>query len=603
VALLPALAAVLFGSAESGRFRPERRSLLLAGALALLVPLNAWLALVDVGSVKLVRRELLAFSRWNALSRIEVQQSAGVPPFMTIDAMAATTIHSLVQPPWPEHQGISALVHVIRPRGKMLIIGPGGGVDVLAAWRAGHRDLVLVEINPIILEDVMLGRYRRYSGDLYALPGVRAYLGDGRSFVRRSAERFQVIQATLVDTWAASAGGAFALTENHLYTVEAFVDYLKHVTDDGVVTMSRWVGKHTTEFIRLCSLARAALERMGVAAPHRHLFAASTDRLGSLLISRRPLRDEELTALEAHCARQRLAILHSPRGRFHNPVALALGPNPRAFYSSFPADVRPTFDDRPFFFYGVKPERLMQDLLSGGKLSMNSYSAMILIALLAIVLLLLGLAIVLPLWLGKRGALAGNTGSKLRDLLFFVALGVGFILVELVLMQRLTLHLGHPMHALRLVLFGLLFAGGLGSLLSGRAQSERGMRLLLGGAGTAAALLLGGYVLLLDGLLAAAVHWPFAGRLALTLGLVAVPGLLMGTMLPTGVRLVSRRHAEIVPWAWGLNCVASVLGSVLAMVLALHLGFRAALLVGAAAYLSAVLLGRPWARGVGGAQP
>jgi hypothetical protein len=583
VALLASLAALLFSSSR-------RRLWLLVGAASLLA-LNLVRPFIEVGSVKEVNQEFLAFSRWNALSRIEVQELPGLPPQLTIDAMARTGICSLQRSGPAELEGIAALVHSVRQRGHMLIIGPGGGIDVVAALRSGqHRVVDLAEINPIILHDVMLGRYRSFSDGLYAQPQVRPHVAEGRSFVRRSRERYDVIQATLVDTWAATAAGAFSLSENHLYTVEAFEDYLQHLERDGVLTMSRWVSAPGMEFVRLAAVARAGLLRLGVTDPRRFTFAAAFGRLGTLLVKRTPFTDAELDRLHRTCDERKFTVLASPRGKWKNPVQIVLGAeDPASFYREFPLDVRPVDDNRPFFFYAVKPERLWKELFSKGAMPLNSFSAVVLVALLGIVGALVLCGIVLPLWLSRRALLRGQLGSKLRDLGFFIGIGVGYILVEIALLHRFTLHLGHPTHALRVVLFSLLLFSGLGSLLSGRARSGPAVRAVLVAAALTVIAVCTVYALLLPRWLAPAVGWSFGGRLALCLGLVAVPALAMGMLLPSGLRLLGGRHAEIVPWAWGLNGAASVLGSVLAMFISLHHGFAATLLGGAFAYALALL--------------
>ena len=222
VILTAAGAAVLFGR-DVTRWKPERNSIWLSGVLLALLVANLAFSVIDVGSFKFVEQRFLAFSKYNAMSRIEVQEVPKQPPSLTIDAMARTHIYSLREgtlKPFSEQDKINALGYMAR-KGiptKVLIIGPGGGTDVLAAMDQGHKDITLAEINPVILNDVMLGKYREYSGNLYGQPGVKPNLAEGRSFVRRSEESFDIIQATLVDTWAASAAGTFSLTENHLYT-------------------------------------------------------------------------------------------------------------------------------------------------------------------------------------------------------------------------------------------------------------------------------------------------------------------------------------------------------------------------------------------------
>lgn len=590
--VLAAMAAVLFGGSKA-TWRLERRSIWLAGGLTALLLANIALGVVSMGSFKFVRQERLTFSRWNALSRVEVQEDGKKRPALTIDSNARTNIHSYAEREgFDAEQGVSSLVYTLKRQSKVLIIGPGGGVDVLSAMVAGNRDITLVEINPIIIRDVMLGKYRKYSGDLYARPGVRPIVAEGRSYIRRSQERFDVIQATLVDTWASTAAGAFALSENHLYTVEAVEDYLQHLRKGGIVTMARWVGARGLEFIRLGSLARAALERMGVEQPRRHVFAANDGLVGALLVKRVPFSKDELARLHRRCQERSWNIIHSPQQEQHNPLAIVLGSKDlAAFYRTFPVDVRPVYDDRPFFFYAVKPERALAALFSGEVVGLNSLAAVVLAALLGLVSLFVLAGIVVPLWLGRRRALHGAALSKWRDLAFFICIGAGFIAVEIALLQRFILHLGHPIHSLRVVLFSLLLAGGVGSLISSRVRRRRSLLLLQEAAAAGTAALMAAYGLGLGDLLQAAVSWSLAARVALSVALVVLPGLMMGMLLPTAIRLLSQRHAEIIPWAWGLNGAASVLGSVLAMVISIHLGFTITLYAGAALYLLAGLFG------------
>ena len=252
--------------------------------------------------------------------------------------------------------------------------------------------------------------------------------------------------------------------------------------------------------------------------------------------------------------------------------------------------MRPVYDDRPFFFYAVKPERLVNAFISGELLGLNSFSAVVLLSLLGLVTALVICGIVIPLWLGQRGALAGRRASKLRDLSFFVCIGVGFIIVEIGLLQRFTLFLGHPIHSLRVVLFSLLLSSAVGSLLSGRAKNPKSLLKVLAGAGLGVAAIMVIYAYALGPLFYGGIGWPLTARVVVAGALVGLPGLLMGMMLPTAVRLLAGRHTEIIPWAWGLNGAASVLGSVLSMIVAIHLGFTLTLLAGGAVYLLAVLV-------------
>ena len=172
-----------------------------------------------------------------------------------------------------------ALANVLRPHGEFAIIGPGGGVDVLRAVANGSPSVTGIEINPIIATTIMRGRYADYSQHLYQRPDVHIHVTDGRSFLRSTPQHFDVVQMTLVDTWASTAAGAFALSENNLYTVEAFREYFDHLKPDGMIAITRWEFQHPREALRVVAVAMEALHRLGVADPARNFIVASQGSL------------------------------------------------------------------------------------------------------------------------------------------------------------------------------------------------------------------------------------------------------------------------------------------------------------------------------------
>lgn len=589
-----AAAAVVFVPRPAGGRFPVAAAVLPAIVLAALACNVAW-PILRAAPFKQVVEPFVRFSKWNAFSRITVVEEPGRPPAIHIDGAARTEIRSAAEIGRPDPaNALSSLVYQARRGGDVLVIGPGGGVDVVAALGAGADTVTGAEINPIVVEDVMLGAYRERSGNLYALPNVRIVVDEGRSFVRRSGRKYDVIQSTLVDTWAAGASDAFALTENGLYTVEAFVEFLEHLTPRGILSVTRWCIPPDMECIRVVTIAREALRRIGVEDARGHVFMASQAVQGTVLVRRTPFPPEEVEALAAACDRDGLSPTHTP-GEFRGAFVAGLirDPDPSAAIDSWSADISPVTDDRPFFFYGVKPRDFLAAIGNPGSLMANSLAVAVLLSVAAVVLVMTAAFIIVPMVVRRREALAGAIGRKLRDLGFFVSIGIGFIVIEIVMVQRFSLFLGHPSHSLAVVLFSLLLSSGVGAALSGRVGDGR-LRALLacGSLGTAGLMVL--YVLVLPAVLDAAFGWALWGRIGLSVALIAAPGLAMGTMLPTGVRLVSSRHPEIVPWGWGLNGAASVLGSVLAMVLAMNLGFRVAMATGAAAYLAALATG--WSR-------
>ncbi len=248
----------------------------------------------------------------------------------------------------------------LRRDGDVLIIGPGGGMEVATAARLGLRTITGVELNPLVIE-LSTRRFARLAGGLYDRENVRIVNSEGRSFLARSSQQFDIIILTLVDTWAATAAGAFSLSENNLYTVEGFSTYLEHLRDDGILSITRWYfPTRPTESLRLLALARAALDETGVIAPNEHCVVIQDNARNphaTLLLKKSPFTGEELDALEAMVAsKSGWRFLLNPRGDTDSTfTTLATTPDPESFYAAYPHDISPPTDDRPFFFYTLRP--------------------------------------------------------------------------------------------------------------------------------------------------------------------------------------------------------------------------------------------------------
>ena len=283
--------------------------LLLPLGFVIAIAVNVRTQALDVRSAKGRPLKKEIFTRWNSFSRVNVHVNDQEEHWIQIDADAATQV---ADAPPEDHEKwgrqmrdfSAGIVYRLRPGGRVLIIGPGGGVDVAQAISAGSRDVTGVEINPIIVNDIMRGVMRPTSFGLYDRPEVHIYIEDARSFIRRSPERYDVIQATLVDTWASTATGAFALAENNLYTIEAFQEYLRHLTPSGMISITRWEFERPREAIRVVSLALEALNREGAQEPVGHLAVVADDQLSArgtlttVLIRRTPFPEQEVRALE-----------------------------------------------------------------------------------------------------------------------------------------------------------------------------------------------------------------------------------------------------------------------------------------------------------------
>lgn len=616
-AALAGIAGVCFAPA---RWRPRAGD---AAILMVAVPVAlqfTYLAPFSVADTKGHETDRVLFSKWNSFSRVGVYDRghhdwslspkfAGTRApslYMDIDSSASTPIlkgtGNAADAAYLRYELTAIAYHLVeRPEGfRALVIGPGGGRDLLSALLFGARRVDGVEINPIIVEDVMLGRFREYSGNLYADPRVAIHVEDGRSYVRRSDDRFDVIQASLVDTWAATAAGAYTLTENSLYTVEAFGDYLDHLSEDGILTITRWV----VDGLRLVSLAQEACERRGL-DPAQHLAIVRYGRVATFLLKRSPFSPAEVRRLRGVTDELGFTLLYAPGAEA--PMAssdlpemqragmspgdyraLILASDRDRFLQSYPIDISATTDDRPFFFHTTRLRDQFRVAFGRSMLFGNGLSA--LLTLFAISAGLVLLFIVGPLLLGGSRPGRGWGGW----LAYFAALGAGFMLLEIAMLQRFVLLLGHPVYSLTVTLFSLLLGTGIGSLISRRIPAER-VRGVTAAALVAAAALAIVAAFALAGLVDFAIPWPLAARIAIAVVVLVPFGVLLGVGLPGGMRLLDRARPEIVAWAWGMNGAFSVIGATAAIFVAMNWGFTVAMSVGALVYLLAasVLSTRP----------
>jgi hypothetical protein len=655
-AAMSIVAALLFAP------RAARVRVAAIGAVLLLVPVAGQISGVagfDVVDTKGHRGDHVLYSKWNSFSRIGVYERAhgdwslstaykGPLPdtrFMDIDSAASTPIlglkPDLSNAGYLKYELTALAYHIVGARGSgardsgfgirdsvpegsspnptfqipnrgftALVIGPGGGRDLASALVFGASRVDGVEINPIIADNVMRERFREFSGGIYTNPRVRIAVDDGRSFVRRTPERYDVIQASLVDTWAATAAGAYTLTENTLYTVEAFNDYLDHLTDDGVLSITRWVA----DGLRLVSLAQAACEPRGWSVADR-LAIVRQDRVATFLLKRTPFTAEENAHLRATASQLGFDVLYAPyageAGKAEAGIAetmpggseamnvtvpaqdvvvdgaatadyarLVLAADREKFYATYRSDIRPTTDDRPFFFHTTKLEHQFDVAFGRTMLFGNGLSA--LMTLLGISTALVALLVVGPLVLTARRE--PHPRGWLAWLVYFGALGAGFMLIEVSVLQRFVLLLGHPVYSLTVTLFSLLLGTGLGAAWSRRLDEARLRR--TGAVGITCVALL---ALVLIAVSAPIVSWaiPFSRgvRMLIAVALLVPLGVALGVPMPTGLRLLRARAPQMVAWAWGINGALSVLGATLAIFIAMNWGFRVTLLAASATYL------------------
>jgi len=469
------------------------------------------------------------------------------------------------------------------PKDRALFIGPGGGLDVLMALVAGYREIEGVEINPSILN--VMRRYRKFNGGVYERPNVHVSVGDGRSYVKRSRNQYDLIYLALTQT-ATSGNVGLSLVESYIHTTDAIRDYLAHLTPGGCVA---FITQEYPLSLRLFASAIAVLTEGGTeteaqACSHLAVMQVPPEQFPStpyrylLLLAKEPLQTRRCKALMEGIELRRLLPLYVPAEHPGLPFSW-VGSGEKHVQDlvdefqlpdGSPANISPCSDDSPFFLdmtFGVpRPLYLL---------------------CLAALLLSAGLTGVLALTRRGRGGIAhlpGFTG-------YFSLLGVGFMLAEIALAQKLILFLGYPTLTLSVILFSLLLGGAAGSRFSQRGATAD-MQRWIATATCAAGTLLAAYAFGFPVIQPAFLGGSLTVRIAVSATLLVPLGFCLGIPFPSGIRLLEQVNRDDIPWMWGVNGVTSVLGSVLAAIGAKLFGFRLVLLAGAACYLLAALLGR-----------
>jgi hypothetical protein len=596
----------------------------------------------------------------------------------------------------------------------VLVVGVGGGVDIMVALAEGAQSVTAVEANPAMIR-MVTEDFDAELGGLFSSSGrhadrIRLITAEGRAFLRRDPRRYDLIQMSGVDSFTALTSGAYTLSEGYLYTVEAIEDVYARLKEGGIAAVSRFFLKHPQrprETLRFAGLAREALDGLGIEDPESSIVVFHGVDWASTLIKRGSFGPEELKALRDFATAQgfggvvfpvedagaisergmpqptrliasyfrdwlrprlegvtpkpdivalALELGETYRARFtadetmaatHLQAALSRFPESRreqlraefeaelalviesgaarsqadaqvrrdfaaqlssdsqrrqSFRDDYPYDVSPCYDDRPFFFDYYKWGALFDTSakLSGSRLEDRYHPDFpvghaILLGSILQIGLLAALLILIPL-----GRISAEEGARpraaRRDLVYFAALGLGFMAVEIILIQKLALFIGHPTTTMATVLVGLLLAAGIGSRCAAWIRPES--RLAIAGLGLLVTAAIAGLGFATEELARLGLGWPLAARIAAAAVLVLPLGFLLGMPFPTGLRVLARRSPRLLPWAWGVNGFAGVLGSMLAIALAQEFGFRSVLLGAAGLYALGFIVFAPAEAGV-----
>jgi len=618
-------ASVMFFAAAIvlGRTRPIALPLLLlllAGTIVLTVDPNLLPAQrLDTTKVSF-KVDKPIYSAWSSIFRVDAVQASPDVRALYHDGIIGSAIYrwngkvaSLAHYDFgADPRAIPFAVTKTPPKNEA-IIGAAGGHEVLASLWFGAKHIDAVELNPVTYSLVKT-TFANFDGHLAQDPAVNYVNADGRSFMARSNKSYNLIWYPAPDSYAATnaaTASAFVLSESYLYTTNAIVNSLQHLTPDGIFVAQfgeidyQHSPYRTTRFV---ATARQALAQLGISDPKDHILVASSPArffgsftLSTILVKAAPFTTAEVDRFVASLSAVPGTTLQYAPGHTvpSSPVDTVVSSTPaqlKSFYASYRYNVVPTTDNDPYFWHFARFGTVLRDYFHPITSQDREYQVgeRVLILLLALAVVISAVFLLLP-FVAIRSTWR-NLPGKWISALFFAAIGFGFMFFEVTLMQLLNLFLGYPTYALTVTLMSLLVFTGVGAMLSPKLGSRRRTVPALLVAITGLTVF---YVLGLTPLTDALLGLPIAARVPIAFGLLAPLGVCLGMFLPLGVRAVSTlsdARREYVAWGWAVNGFSSVVGAVLATLLSMIFGFHVVLVLGLAAYLIAMLAWRLLAR-------
>jgi hypothetical protein len=607
-AAIAAAGAVCFAQAQEGR-RGVRGSSVLAVVFALVAAVNGssdrGIGVIYPKNQQLwLAQDRIDHAAWNTHSYVLIQKPIDGPAafwaggrgadrfratiaWAAIDGEAGTPITAWkgdqASLQWTQYD-LTATPYQLR-HGRVAVIGVGGGRDILSAIWGGNTSITGIEINSVLV-DALQHRYRDFAR-IALDPRVTLVHDEARSYLTRQPARFDVLQMSLVDTWAATGAGAFTLSENGLYTREGWRVFLNALTPTGVFSVSRWFSPAAlSETTRLLALGAAALLDRGIATPRNHLLLLTRGGVATLMVSPSPFTDQDAATIQDLVAKYDFHLLVAPWTSAPDPrlqsIANATTMRDLLAATRDPVyDFTPPDDARPFFFNILKPRGLFASstLPRGGVMWGNVRATATLMILLATAAVLVLAIVVWPLVSAGRPAMP--PGAFAWALLYFGAIGAGYLYVQIALLQRFSVYLGHPTYTFAIILFTMILATGAGAFVSDRwSLSSRSVVLL--GPAIAAVILLEAFLVPI--LVERSIHLYLPGRSAVVIASTVPLACLLGFCFPIGTRLLGRLSDQTTAWMWGVNGACGVLASILAVAVSMWVGINANLYIAAALY-------------------
>lgn len=490
----------------------------------------------------------------------------------------------------------SYIAYVLKPNSNVVLMNPGGGLDILSALQNNCKKITIVEKNPILI-NLLKEDYRDFNGNILNSSKVKVINDNDRNFIASSKKKYDLIFLCLDDSYKVVTAGTYGLGENYEYTVEAIKQYYNHLEINGILCISRWLQLPPSESLKIFSTILSSLDELNIKDPQDYVCAIRSFSTSFIMVKNGKFSNEEKQGVKDFCDERGFDLIYFSnimpdeinknikinKPYYYECFSKIIGIDKEYFINEYEFDVSPTTDNKPFFFHFFKPSHIPKILASYGKTwqPFGGGGYLILFALLLISVLLSIMLIIIPLII--RGKRFNLKVSKWQIFVYFSAIGIGFLFIEIPLMQKFILYLGHPIYSVSTVLFSILFFSGLGSLILGKDTKYFTLKIC------ALLILILILLMLSPVLLKNLMAYPFYIRFISCILILAPIGFLMGVPFPMGIRLTSEISSELIPWAWSINGFASVISSILATIFAISWGFNSVLIMSFFAYLLALI--------------
>ena len=506
-------------------------------------------------------------------------------------------------------QMTTALPYHLKKPEDVLILGAGGGTGIQQARYQQVSRITAVELNPQ-LADLVKNDYGDFSGHLFEQDNVDLHIGEGRGFVTGSDKQYDLIQVSLLDAFAASSAGLYALNESYIYTVEALQTYLQHIKPGGYLTISRWIKLPPRDSLKLFATAIEVLKASGSSSPEKQLMLIRSWQTSTLVIKNSPFNIQEIEQLRAFCKERAFDLAwypgmqaneanhfnHLRQPYFYQAAVAMLGDEPgkekNSFMRRYKFNLQPSTDDRPYFFHFFKWEVLPEILkLRGqGGMPLLEWGYLVSITTFIQAIFVSIVLILLPLWALKgKNDKTKSSISRMKVFTYFFAIGLAFLFIEIAFIQKFVLFLHHPLYATATVITGFLVFAGLGSLWSQKVTTIKQYRKNMKMAVAGIAILSVSYLVFFSMLPVALLSLPLLAKIILSVVLIAPLAFLMGLPFPLALTSLGENNNRLIPWAWGINGCASVISAILATLLAIHAGFSIVIILAVLLYGLALL--------------